>query len=88
MRSDRASHRALRGEPLLGFRQPAADQHAGARAPGLAGPHEAAALEHRDVLHEGRQRHRERRRQHGYGLLAAAERADDRAARRVGQRME
>ncbi|WP_431825462.1 hypothetical protein [Burkholderia sp. F1] len=40
------------------------------------------------MLHEGRQRHVERRRQRGHGLLAAAERADDRAAGRVRQRME
>ncbi|WP_157915387.1 hypothetical protein [Burkholderia ubonensis] len=30
----------------------------------------------------------QRRHQRGYGLLAAAERADDRAAGRIGQRME
>ncbi|KVH51057.1 hypothetical protein WJ39_07755 [Burkholderia diffusa] len=43
---------ALRGEPLLGLRQPAADQLAGALAAGFPGRDEAAALEHCEMLHE------------------------------------
>src|SRR5580698_1655313 len=74
--------------PLLGFRQSALHQLAGARAPRLSRPDQAAALEQRNMLHERRQRHVEWRCKHGYRLLAPAERADDRAPGRIGESVE
>lgn len=80
--------RAPGGEPPLRFGQPAADQLAGARAAVFPGLDEAAALEHRNVLHERRPRHVERRGQFRHGPPAAAECVDDRAARRIGEGVE
>jgi len=59
-----------------------------AHAARLARPDEPAGLEQLDVLHDRRERHRQRLRQLAHRRVATRQPVDDGAARRVGQRLE
>ena len=80
--------RPLLGEPAVDDGEALAVERARAHPPGLRGADQPAALEHADVLHERRQRHRRRPRQVADARRAPPELADHGTAGRVRERAE
>ena len=79
---------ALLDEPALGGGEPVGIEMTGADAAALFGPDEPRCFEHREMFQEGGQAHFEWRRQLFYRRRAIDEAIDDRAPRRIGERME
>ena len=66
---------------------PGSSRHVRMR-PTFSGPHEAAAVQHVEVLHHGRQRHVQRRGERFHGGRATGQADDHGAAALVGERVE
>jgi hypothetical protein len=80
--------RAVLGDPLLERAHRAGLEPAPPDAADLLRAHEAAALQHVEVLHHGRQRHVQRCGELAHRCRAARQADDHRAAALVGERVE
>jgi len=80
--------RPVLGDPVLERAHRAGLEPAPPDAADLLRAHEAAALQHVEVLHHGRQRHVQRSGELAHGRRAARKADDHRAAALVGERVE